>query len=552
MNPRTMHTARLLILISIAFFAGPGRSSGNYRFFPQDSILKWNSFSPYIREFNANDDESVVQFIPNQGADEFLKNNIPYFNCPDKALEKTYYFRWWIYRKHIQKTPEGFVITEFLPKVPQAGKYNTISCPASHHFYEGRWLRNPTYLQDYANFWFKGGGSPRSYSFWPANAILAYAKVFQDKNLVTELLPYLVDNYRAWEKTNLCPDGLFWQGDLRDGMEASIGGSGKRATINSYMIGEATAIAAIAKLAANKTIEEEFSNKASRLKQLLLTKLWDPQAGFFKTLPLSNEEFSKISIPERYKKSFHVFPADSVKLVDVRELHGYTPWYFNIPDKQQSVAWKFLVDTNGFKAPFGPTTAERAHPDFRISYESEPYICQWNGPSWPYATAITLKAMGNLLRNYSQSFVTRNDFIQVLETYSNSHRLINEKGKRVFWIDENLNPFTGEWLSKEISTAKRGIHYGKDYNHSEFCDIIISDLMGIQPSMNNEIIIDPLVPNNYWNWFCLDRVNYHNKTISIVWDKDGSKYKLGKGFSVYVNGKLKYHSGSITKVVIPI
>jgi len=548
-----MYRLQFVVLAGLAFFVGMGHSNGNCFFrHDRDSILKWSSFNDYIQKFNADDNESIVQFIPNRDADEFLKNNIPYFNCPDKGLEETYYFRWWVYRKHIEKTPEGFVITEFLHKVPQAGKYNTIDCAAAHHFYEGRWLRNQEYLWDYANFWFKGGGNPRSYSFWPANSILAFARVHQDKKLVIDLLPYLVENYRAWEKSNLCADGLFWQVDLRDGMESSIGGSGKRATINSYMIGEAVAIAEIAGMAGNKSIEEEFSKKASRLKILLLTKLWDPKADFFKTLPLNEKEFGGISVAERYKKSFSVFPADSVKLVDVRELHGYTPWYFNIPGKQYAVAWKFLTDTAGFKAPFGPTTAERADPGFKISYKSEPYICQWNGPSWPYATSITLKAMGNLLRNEDQSFVTRNDFVEVLKTYSKSHRLINEKGKQVFWIDEDLNPFTGEWLSREISTAKRGFHYGKDYNHSEFCDIIISDLVGIRPSMNNEVVINPLIPQTYWKWFCLDRVYYHNHILSVVWDKDGTKYKLGKGFLIFVDGRLRHSSKTIQKVVIPI
>lgn len=37
--------------------------------------------------------------------------------------------------------------------------------PAGHHFYEGRWLRNPDYLDDYARFWFRKGGEPRQYSF---------------------------------------------------------------------------------------------------------------------------------------------------------------------------------------------------------------------------------------------------------------------------------------------------------------------------------------------------------------------------------------------------
>ena len=63
-------------------------------------------------------------------------------------------------------SPAGFVITEVLPNVPWAGKYNTINCPAAHHFYEGRWLHNTRYLASYAKFWFhdilRSGGAPFS------------------------------------------------------------------------------------------------------------------------------------------------------------------------------------------------------------------------------------------------------------------------------------------------------------------------------------------------------------------------------------------------------
>jgi hypothetical protein len=33
---------------------------------------------------------------------------------------------------------------------------------------------------------------------------------------------------------------------------------------------------------------------------------------------------------------------------DVREEHGYTPWYFNIPPEDYSVAWSFLMNSNIF------------------------------------------------------------------------------------------------------------------------------------------------------------------------------------------------------------
>jgi hypothetical protein len=69
---------------------------------------------------------------------------------------------------------------------------------------------------------------------------------------------------------------------------------------------------------------------------------------------------------------------------------------------------------------------------------------------------------------------------------------------------------------------------------------------------DNNLTIEPLIPANYWDWFCLDNVKYHNKEITIIWDKDGTKYQKSKGFSVFVDSELKKHSTSIKKINIEI
>ncbi|MHC4744031.1 MAG: MGH1-like glycoside hydrolase domain-containing protein, partial [Planctomycetota bacterium] len=429
----------------------------------------------------------------------------------------------WTFRKHIKETPDGFVVTEFLPKVSWSGKHNTISCPAGHHFYEGRWIHEGKFLDDYAVFWFRKGGSPRRYSFWAADALYARHLVQPDKALSTGLLDDLIRNYEEWEESRLEPDGLFWQIDDRDGMEVSIGGSGKRATINSYMYGDAVAIAEIATLAEKKDIADEFAAKARKIKALVQEKLWDKEARFFKTLP-------------RIKKD----------LVDVREEHGFTPWYFNLPDADAAyeAAWEQLTDPNGFYAPFGPTTAEQRHPRFAVSYKG--HECQWNGPSWPLATSITLTALANVLNNYRQDYVSRADYFETLKIYTKSHSLKRRDGRIVPWIDENLNPFTGDWISRTRLKAwnngtwdagKGGKERGKDYNHSSYCDLIITGLVGLRPRADDIVEVNPLLPANTWDWFCLDNVLYHDRILTIVWDKTAQKYNKGKGLQVFANGK---------------
>jgi hypothetical protein len=72
--------------------------------------------------------------------------------------------------------------------------------------------------------------------------------------------------------------------------------------------------------------------------------------------------------------------------------------------------------------------------------------------------------------------------------------------------------------------------------------------MGLRPRADNTIEVNPLIPENKWDWFCLDNVPYHGKLVTIVWDKDGSKYKKGKGLSVWVNGKKVASAGHLQKV----
>lgn len=88
-----------------------------------------------------------------------------------------------------------------------------------------------------------------------------------------DLLPDLITNYAEWEKKRRDPNGYFWQYDGDDGMEAAIGGNGYRPTINSYMYGDAKAIATIAGLCDKPEVDAEFLKKAEATKQFTQTQL---------------------------------------------------------------------------------------------------------------------------------------------------------------------------------------------------------------------------------------------------------------------------------------
>ena len=151
-----------------------------------------------------------------------------------------------------------------------------------------------------------------------------------------------------------------------------------------------------------------------------------------------------------------------------------------------------IISPLGFNAPYGLTTAERRNKHFALEY-NRTHECLWNGPTWPYATAITLTAISKVLSDprlqsilqiktagkKSQNdvllntdplvtdipqkpLISKEDYFEMLMTYAKSHRRTREKGEKgwievekgenevekntVCWIDENLDPMTGQIL----------------------------------------------------------------------------------------------------------
>ena len=552
-------------------------------------ILRSADFEHYIKEFGLNDFEPPSHKspdIPNSKAWDYLRDNMPLIDVPDKDLERTYYFRLWTYRKHIklvtvyptipllidkekrltmeQKTVgvNFQIVTEFLNHVDWEGYGGSISCAAAHHFREGRWLHDTKFLESYAKFWFTdNAGQPRQYSFWAADSIKAFADVTGDKEMLLSMLPALIKNYETYMKTNFnAKKGLWFNVDNRDGMEASISGRGGnfrcyRPTLNSYQFGDAQAIHDIASGYSHLgAVADKYRAIAEDLRNRVNLELYDRNASFYKVLPKESERN----------------PLEQQNLSDVRELHGYTPWYFSLPPggDGRGEAWRQLMDRQGFFSAYGPTTAEHRHKGFTVEY-SKKHECQWNGPVWPYATSITLTALANYLNddkykeeNSRNRYVSKEDYFTLLKLYALSQRRrLEAVNKTVDWIDENIDPSSGVWLSRAMlrewrdgtwAQSKGGEERGKDYNHSTFIDLLLSGLFGIRPSSKDELIVNPLVSEKMWHHFCVDNIQYHKRVITLLYDKDGSFYNRGSGFKVFVDGALAASSRGLERLTIDL
>ena len=489
----------------------------------QAALLKFDNFKHYVDYFNTMEDENIVQAIPNAQAAEWMRANVPLFECPQKNFEEMFYYRWWTLRKHIKNTPAGYGMTEFLVQRSYADKYNLIACAIGHHIHESRWLRDPQYLDQILHTWYRGneGGAMKKmnkFSSWNPSAVYERYLVDADRDYMLDLYRDLDAEYKRWESTNRLKSGLYWQGDVQDGMEESISGGRKkqyaRPTINSYMYGNALALSKMAAMKGDDAASKLYAAKADTLKYLIETQLWNEEQQFFETRR-----------------------PDS--LANVREAIGYIPWYFNLPNdnqKKYEVAWLQLTDEKGFSAPFGLTTAERRHPEFRTRGVGR---CEWDGAIWPFATSQTLTGLANYLNSTETPVVTDSVFFRQMELYVESQY---RRGRP--YIGEYLDETNGQWLMGDRERSRY-------YNHSTFNDLVITGLVGLRPRADRTLEVHPLVPADKWDWFCLDNVLYHGRNLTILWDKNGDRYHLGKGLRVLVDGKEVGHADTLGRLVCP-
>ena len=486
----------------------------------------------YATYFAAGDEEVYKNEITNRDAEEWMKKHVPLFECPDKAVERTYYFRFWTYRKHIRSTPEGYVITEFLPKVPWSGKYNTINAAVGHHLYEGRWLRDFPELLDYVSFFLNKENEERAhqYSAWLIDAIYTLYLTTGAPKLTRELVEKMVYYYEIWESTHSTEDGMFWSVDGRDAMEYSVSGTpedliprrGKRPTLNSYMCADALALSKMAAEVGLSDVAEKYKARHTELKKLINDNLWD--GDFYKAYHYDED------------------PADAFKNKDrhiPRELIGYIPWMFSIPDADNIAPFKYLGDRDKFLTDFGITTTEQCEERFLYEVDHE---CLWNGYIWPFATAETLTALIQCIKNSDKARLEYTElFSKLLTDYANSHTI--KRGNMTYpWIDEVKDPRKDDWSSRTILEAwgwradKGGYERGKDYNHSTYCDLVLSGICGVTVTESG-VDFAPIVPGE-WEWFSVKKLVIRGDEYQLYYDRNGTKFGYKSGLTVIKNGEI--------------
>jgi hypothetical protein len=487
-----------------------------------------------------NDDALIAGFKE----PDWYKANIPFLDVPDQQIQQTYYYRWRTWKEHIRQTgpANGPILTESFGAPGYSAPFGGIDAAAGHQVDEARWVRDQQYADSDLTYWLQGAGSgpkpatetfnpnttdwAHEYSFWAASAAYADAEVTGNWSFASHLEPDLVRQYNGWSGQFNPQLGLYWQVPVWDATEYTAssyetdpadpyhGGAGYRPTINAYQYGDAAAIAAIAARSGDPAEAKAFTQRADALRTAMQTFLWDPQRQFFYHMARDDN-------PNR-------------QLVSSREEMGFVPWMFDMPSPSDSVAWQQLTDPQGFAAPYGPTTVERRSPWFM--YQADQGCCRWDGPSWPYETSQTLTGLANLLDDYpAQTYVGKADYDALLRDYA-----LTQYQNGQSYVGQAHDPDNPTWL------------YGADdYSHSSFDDLVINGLIGLRPQATNSLVLKPLVPDS-WNYFALENVPYHGHNVTVLWDRDGSRYHQGAGLHVYLDGKQLATAPALRPLTLPI
>ena len=132
---------------------------------------------------------------------------------------------------------------------------------------------------------------------------------------------------------------------------------------------------------------EKYLKKHEFLKNFINENLFED--GFFRAYHYYDDED-----PTKAKDKKQVFP---------KELIGFIPFMFDIPEKGREECFDLLLDDKCFYNEYGLTSLEKTNERFLYEVNHE---CLWNGYIWPYATTQTIDACAAVMNRYGNEIMS--------------------------------------------------------------------------------------------------------------------------------------------------
>ncbi len=502
----------------------------------------------------------------------WFDENVPLFDCADPYLTKMWYHRWYVVKKNHMNPRIGLTQEDSFSE----GRWNSgwysasITYGAGHVLRETRWLRDSKYARNYfrgfarnqradglyRSWYVDGIARPETdegkYTDWITAGVWDAHLVHPDREFLREALPALEKNVANWQTHSWDNDGLLvvddhwwtgmeWQpsffykadyvlGERRDGRD--VQNPVKRLDLTSYQYANVRALASVYDLLGEEGAARAAAALADRIRDSVLTKMWDTETDFF----------------------YDLLPGTDEKILSAKTIAAFYPFYAGLSHVPHTVAsWLHLTNPNEFWTPYPPASTAADSPAYaqEMQMKGKPITgCYWNGPTWPHANSLVITGLARSLREHGEAAHGR-DARRTLLT------LVESFGRAQYEEGDFERPHTGEfyrgddarWLTKE-----------RDYHHSTWADLIITGLIGLVPRDDDTLELHPLLPQENgvcaWPHFCLQNLPYRGHLLTIVWDDPASPddaYNDGdKGLTIYVDDYRLHHQEDLSPLMVSL
>ena len=248
----------------------------------------------------------------------------------------------------------------------------------------------------------------------------------------------------------------------------------------------------------------EFAALAEQVKHDVLCKMWNEEEGFFFDLHEKEERQAL-----------------------VRNVVGVYPLWADITENKHLRALEQLTDSRLFARGSAFASAAADCPVYSPcggwmgQYIKGRDGCMWNGPSWPYTTAIALDALARQSKEHGHCY--DDAFARYLHEYTLEH--FHEGDMDAPYLVEFYNSETGEPLSDE-----------PDYNHSFYADLVVRHVAGITPTEQGVSFRPVAMPVRY---FSLENIEVRGHRLNVYYQQeDGLAFEhMPCGYTLLLDGK---------------
>ncbi|MDP9844828.1 hypothetical protein J2853_004039 [Streptosporangium lutulentum] len=449
--------------------------------------------------------------------------NIPYFDSPEPAIKKNYYYRWWLMRfNNLDANLPGQTYQFPTSMEGVLGYNNAIALTQPMHIDDLKYLRTPLYAYgdwlsvgqtskggrfldnpgDPANWsnsytQYIGEAAWRSYQIHGGQpAIAASLAKYAEGDAKGQLSFYDHDNnglieydWGALTGNDADAVSFHWRSGNLDRTESAYVYSGALAAAQAY-----DAIGNTAKAAEMRTL-------ATRVQNAVVNVLWNPTA--------------------RVLQHRHV---STNTLNPWKEINNFYPYAVGLMPNTATYREALRLFADPAEYPVFPFYTANQKDKAAAAAAGNPGSNNFSTIN----STVQFRLFSSALRNYPTSYITTEDYKKLL--YWNTWA--QYVGGNTQWPD--ANEFWANWNGSSI-TYRSWIHHNILGSGNW---TLIEDVAGLRPRNDNKVELSPI--NIGWPNFAVNNIRYRNADLSVVWDDpaDGVvKYPgVPQGYSIFING----------------